>query len=117
MMTVLGSDPVVLALYAVVIVLSLQWLIRKRQMEEEQRRNETMEDERDGQIRSNASYWSRIALVIGTVGTAVVLSIPAMRGMLPTGELFLSGWLVLLVLIANSIGHAVVVAMHKKERS
>jgi hypothetical protein len=58
-----------------------------------------------------------VALVIGTVGTAVAMSIPAARDMLLTRELFLSGWLLLLVIVADSIGHAVVIAMHKKDRS
>jgi hypothetical protein len=117
MASMLGSKPVVFALYAVVIVLSLQRLIRKRQMEEERRGNETIEDERDGRIQADASHWNRVALVIGTVGTAVAMSIPAARDMLLTRELFLSGWLLLLVIVADSIGHAVVIAMHKKDRS
>jgi uncharacterized membrane protein len=115
--TAYGPTPVRFTFYSIVLVLCLQPLIRRRLMEELQRRDETMEDERDSQIQSNASYWSRISLVIGMVMTAVVLSLPAARAMLLAREMLLSWWLVLMVLVADSIGHTVVIAMHKKDRS
>ncbi len=112
-----SQNPAKIAVYAVVIVLCLQLSMRKRNMEYERRRNEAIEDERDLQIQLRASHWARVALATGVVLIAVALSIPALKERLVSGELLLSGVLLLVVIVANGVGHAVVMALHKKDRA
>ncbi len=112
-----SQNPAKIAVYAVVIVLCLQLSMRKRNMEYERRRNEAIEDERDLQIQLRASHWARVALATGTVVIAVALSISALKERLLSGELLLSGVLLLVVIVANGVGHAVVMTLHKKDRA
>lgn len=112
-----SQNPAKLAVYAVVIVLCLQLSMRKRNMEYERRRNEAVEDERDLQIQLRASHWARVVLATGAVVIAVALSISALKERLLSGELLLSGVLLLVVIAANCVGHAVVMALHRKDRA
>jgi uncharacterized membrane protein len=112
-----SQNPAKIAVYAVVIFLCLQLSMRKRNMEYERRRNEAIEDERDLQIQLRASHWARVVLATGVVLIAVALNIPALKERLVSGELLLSGVLLLVVIVANGVGHAVVMALHKKDRA
>ncbi len=86
-------------------------------MEYERRRNEAIEDERDLQIQLRASHWARVVLATGAMVIAVALSISALKERLLSGELLLAGVLLLVVIVANGVGHAVVMTLHKKDRA
>ncbi len=115
-MAAFGPSPSRMLLFAVVFVLACMPWIRKRQMQEEQRRNEVMEDERDRVIQLRATSRAHAVLATGAMLIAIVLCIPALKQALLAGELALPGILVLLVIVSSLSGHASVIASCRAER-
>lgn len=111
-----GGSPSRVLLLAAVFVLACQPLFRRRQMFEEQRRNEVMEDERDRDIRLRAAVRARAVLAAGVGVLAVALCVPAARQALQAGELALPAVLVLLVIAATLCGYVSEIAGYRVER-
>jgi hypothetical protein len=70
---------------ASVVVVLCAFLFRRRQMYDEQRRDETMEDERDRQILALAQAWFRGVASAWAIALAVALALPAVRAGVATG--------------------------------
>ena len=113
---VLGSSPSRFSFYAMVFVLACTYGFRRRAMFDEQRRNETMEDERDRQIRMRAANWARMTLVIGVAALAVALTFEPVRVWLWSGLLTLPGLLLLVLFAADLVGQVAIVAASRRDR-
>jgi uncharacterized membrane protein len=111
-----GGSPSRVLFLAAVFVFACLPLFRRRQMFDEQRRNEVMEDERDRDIRLRAAARAGTVLAAGVGALAVALCIPAVRQALLASELALPGLLVLLAIAAALCGYAAEIARYRAER-
>ncbi len=116
-MATFGPSPSTTLFYAVIFGLACSYWFRRRAMYDEQRRNETMEDERDQQIQLQAARQSRALLAVGTCALAVALTFDAVRSVLLDGTLVLPGLLVLSVIAANLLGQLAVVRAYRRDRA
>lgn len=105
-----------LPFYAVVIVLALSHWFRRRAMQDQQRRNEAMEDERDRGILSRSDRAFRIAASSWCVLLALVLAVDPLRAALPGHRYAIPALLLLGVIVANIAGHAVAWRLYRNDR-
>ena len=112
-----GPSPSRTMFYAVVFVLACSYGFRRRAMYDEQRRNETMEDERDEHIQLQASRQARALLAVSACALAVALTFEPLRSVLLDGLLILPATLVLSVIAANLLGQLAVVRAYQRDRS
>ena len=116
-LSVFGESPSRPLFYSVVFVLACSHFFRRRSMYDEQRRNETMEDERDRQVQSKAAGVARATLSICVGAAAVALTTEQARGWLMAEALVLPALLVLALITANLFGHGVVARAYRLDRT
>ena len=101
---------------ATLITLPLTYGFRLRAAADERRRGETMEDERDAAIRSQADRAFRIAASCWFALLALALSFGAGRAALPANHCAIPGLLLLGVVVANLAGYLTVAALYRRDR-
>ena len=101
---------------AVVLTMALSHWFRRRAMQEQRRRNETLEDERDRAILARGDAVFRMAASIGMVTIALGLVVPAIREVVLDGMVRLPGTLLLALILANIAGHVAVLRGYAGDR-
>lgn len=100
---------------AVVLILAMSYGFRRRMMHDRQRRNETMQDERDLPILARGDRAFRSAASLCTILLAVALSSPPLREALLAPSLRLPGLLLIGLIVANIAGHVAVALAYRRQ--
>ena len=102
---------------AMLVFMACSYFFRRRQMHDERRRNETMEDERDRDILARSLAWFRVAASAWALGLAVLLAIPATRQVLPQGHFALPSLLLLGLVLSHLVEQSAVAWAYRKART
>jgi len=90
---------------AVVLTMALSHWFRRRDMQEQRRRDETLEHERDRAILARGNAVFRMAASTGMVAIALGLMVPVARDVVLDGMVRLPGTLLLALILANIAGY------------
>lgn len=102
--------------YAVSLSLVLSHWFRRRSAQDEKRRNEVMEDERDAAILARSERVFRYFASCWFVALAFVLSIDAIRSLIPEHAYALPSLMLLGILGANIARHLAAAMDYRRDR-
>ena len=112
--SIIGGRPI--AILATLIALALSYGFRLRAAGDEQRRGETMEDERDAWILAHSDRGFRIAASCWYGVLTLALCFDTSRAALQANDCALPGMVLLGLIVANIVGQLTVAVLYRRDR-